>query len=59
MELLREEATDDGGRDPPTVALLGGGGHTEAVSCFLRLGVLVFVMLLVLAAIACTLRSRS
>ena len=42
MELLREEATDDGGRDP-TVALLGGGGHTEAVSCFLRFGVVFIV----------------
>lgn len=54
-ELLREEATDGGGRDP-TVALLGGGGH-KAVSCFLRLCVLGFVMLLVLAAIACTTES--
>ena len=56
MELLREEATDDGGREP-TVALLGGGGH-KAVSCSLRLGVLGFVMLMVvLAAIACTTES--
>ena len=43
-EEAREEATDGDGR-APTVALLGGGGHTEVVSCLVRLGVLIIVML--------------
>ena len=43
-EDAREEATDVDGRDPTEALLGGGGGHTEAVSCFLRLGVLVFIV---------------